>query len=117
MALTAAQILRVRSMINDKAAATFTDQDILDNAEAMAKVKDEELRAPTHAEYVPTYDLYLLAAELWRLKAGFVSEEFDFRAEGGDFARSQKYRNCIDQAKRYSDMAGQRSANTGIRQP
>lgn len=116
MALTVAQIARVRQLVNDVTSETFTDQDIQDTADAMAKTKDSSGNAPSHASYVDTYDLYLLAAELWRIKAGFFAEDFDFRSEGADFSRSQKYKMCIAQSKRYSDMASQRSANTGIPQ-
>lgn len=114
MALSAAQLARTRRLIDDVDSSTFTDADINDTADAMARTKDLAGLAPSHVGYVDTYDIYLLAAELWRIKAGFVAEQFDFRAEGGDFARSQKYRMYIAQAKRYSDMSSQKSANTGI---
>lgn len=112
MPLSAAQITRVRQLIADVASDDFTDTDIQDTADAMARTKDSAGNAPVDTGYTDTYDLYLLAAELWRVKAGLVADEFDFNAEGGEFQRSQKYTMAIAQSKRYADMAGQKSTNT-----
>ena len=114
MALTAAQLTRVRQLASEPTTDTFSDQDIQDTADFMSRVPDSDGNPPSHADYTATYDLYLLAAELWRLKAGFVADEFDFSSEGAEFQRSQKYEMYLGQAKRYSDMSMYRSSLTAI---
>lgn len=112
MALTQAQLNRVRQLVNEKDTSRFSDQDIQDSADFVARMKDDAGRAPVHPDYVPTYDLFLLAAELWRVKAGLFAEDFDFRSEGAEFERSQKYTMALAQSKRYADLAAQRTSRT-----
>jgi len=112
MALSAAETTRIRSLVSESTDDVFSDVDIQTVSDAMAKVVDSSGYAPSHASYVDTYDIYLIAAELWRIKAGNFADEFDFAAEGGRFNRSQKYRMALDQSKRYSDMSKYRSSGT-----
>ena len=113
MPLSAAQITRVRQMTAERdAAGDYPDADIITLADGVAKVVDSEGLAPIDTGYVETYDLYTVAAELWRVKAGEVADEFDFAAEGGEFTRSQKYDNYLKQAARYSSMARYKSSQT-----
>lgn len=112
MALTAAQLARVRRMAAEPTEDTYTDADIDTLADQVAKVVDASGYAPSHADYTDTYDLYILTAEIWREKAGNVADEYDFVAEGAEFSRSQKYTTFLSQAARYADMASVRSTNT-----
>lgn len=112
MPLSASETVRIRQLVSESTDDVFSDSDIQTVSDAMAKVIDASGYAPSHASYTDTYDIYLLASELWRIKAGNFADEFDFAAEGGKFNRSQKYRMALDQAKRYSDMSRQRSSST-----
>jgi hypothetical protein len=64
-----------------------------------------------NTDYTSTVDLYRVAAEAWREKAGMVAEGFDFRAEGGSFNRSQIYRQYLNQASRYANLSAQLSVS------
>lgn len=87
----------------------LSDSDLQFIADEYAKIKDASDNAPTASGYTDTYDLYVAAAEAWRMKAGQFAEDFDFEAEGGVFSRSQKYTNALQQSARYAAMAGQRA--------
>ncbi len=110
MALTAAQLIRLGSLVGEahkNAADRLVSDDQLQLiADASALIPDSSDRAPNHVSYVATYDLYRAAAEGWRWKAGIVSETYDFIAEGGEFKRAQVYSHYMEQAKRYAGMAG-----------
>lgn len=109
MALSNTELDRLRLMAGE---AHKTDRDLSDDdlqfiADNTAKIRDAANNAPSSDSYTDTYDLYVAAAEAWRMKAGQYAEQFDFEAEGGVFTRSQKYTNALSQAKRYAAMAGQ----------
>ena len=110
MALTAAQLTRLGSLAGEthknSADRLVTDDQLQLIADASALIPDTSDRAPNHASYTATYDLYRAAAEAWRWKAGIVSETYDFIAEGGEFKRAQVYAHYMEQAKRYAGMAG-----------
>lgn len=109
MALSATELDRLKMMAGEahKTTPALDDDDLEFIADNYAKVRDSDGNAPTHDDYTDTYDLYVAAAEAWRMKAGQFAEEFDFEAEGGAFTRSQKYANALKQAQRYAAMAGQ----------
>lgn len=117
MALAAADLVRLGRMVGESHKDTLdrmlSDQDLQDIADESAKIPDSAGVAPGGIGYIDTYDLYRAAAEGWRQKAGIVSEEFDFVAEGGQFMRSQKYRNYLQQAARYAGMAQHMTTRTG----
>ena len=53
---------------------------------------DTSTTPPTQEEnddWVDTYDLHAAAADIWDEKAAGVAEDFDFRADGGQYSRSQ----------------------------
>lgn len=109
MALSATDLDRLKMMAGEahKTTRALDDDDLQFIADNYAKIRDDDDNAPTDSGYTDTYDLYVAAAEAWRMKAGQFAEAFDFEAEGGVFSRSQKYVNALSQAKRYAAMAGQ----------
>lgn len=111
MALTNDELTRLRMMAGEshKTDRALSDADLQFIADEFAKTKDSDGNTPVDSGYSDTYDLYVAAAEAWRMKAGQFTEEFDFEAEGGTFSRSQKYTNALEQAARYAAMAGQRA--------
>lgn len=118
MALTSTQLNRLRRMAGEahKGAAErlLSDTDLAEIADEVALVKDDTGLAPIDDGYTDTYDLYRAAAEAWRVKAGIVSESYDFIAEGGEFKRSQVYAMYLQQAARYAGMAQSLTVNTGV---
>jgi hypothetical protein len=109
MALSANDLDRLKMMAGEahKTTRALDDDDLQFIADQYAKIKDADGNAPTASGYTDTYDLYVAAAEAWRMKAGQFAEDFDFEAEGGVFRRSQKYTNALQQSARYAAMAGQ----------
>lgn len=109
MALSADELTRLQMMSGEshKTTRSLTDADLQFIADNYAKIKDSDGNTPTASGYTDTYDLYVAAAEAWRMKAGQFAEDFDFEAEGASFSRSQKYTNALKQASRYAAMAGQ----------
>ena len=123
-AVTAAQIAQVRRMTNEPLTTTYSDALITTIIEAYPTL-DENGEAPRiHAadsarpvtytaymdvldlianqDWIPTYDLNAAAAQIWEEKAGTVSVDFDYSADGGNYSRSQVYDAYIRQAKYYS---------------
>ena len=117
MALSATELARLTRMVGESQKETadreLTAADLQDIADEVGQMFDADGNTPADSAYVDTYDLYRTAAECWRTKAGMVSEQFDFEAEGGSFSRSQKFRNYLAQASRYANMAPQQSTRTG----
>lgn len=109
MALSTAEMTRLRVMVDEPTEDTYDDAYINALADVIAKAEDASGYAPTHASYTATYDLYILASELWRQKAGAVAAEFDFESEGAAFSRSQKYEHFIAQSVRYASLSRFRS--------
>lgn len=105
MAITSAQIVRLRKMIDEPTTDTYSDVDLITLGDEVARVVDSTGKAPSATGYVNTYDLYILASEIWRLKAGAEAGKFDFEAEGGAYKRSQVYDNFIAQAVRYAGLS------------
>lgn len=70
-----------------------------------SKVADSTGRAPSHADWEPTYNLHVGAAMGWRWKAVKVSDRYDFSADGSRFDRSQVRKHCLDQAKYHNGRA------------
>jgi len=53
-------------------------------------------------DWIPTYDLHAAAAQIWEEKAGAISDEFDFNADGGNYSRSQKEEMYMKKARWHS---------------
>jgi len=113
MAATAAMVARLRRMIDDPNDDGGTyDDDTLEGYIEAHPLKDvlgtDPLETdftttpPTlteRSEWIPIYDLHAAAADIWEEKAAAIAEEFDFKADGGDFSRSQKYEQYMSKAR------------------
>jgi len=104
MTVTVSDVRRLRSMINEPTDATWTDDDLMQLIEAAACM-DKYGKEPDDYGWVPTYNLYQAAAELWLEKAAKVSDEFDFSADGGNFQRSQKQMMMLKQASYFESRS------------
>lgn len=56
--------------------------------------------------WLPTYDLYAVAAEGWRWKAGKITDAYDFSTDQQTFNRSQAVEQCMKMAEYYDARAG-----------
>ena len=125
MSATAAQIARVRRMTNEPDTTAYSDADIQGYIEAH-KLVDENGNSPripnpldqdemiANTEWVDTYDLNAAAADIWEEKAGVLSADYDFSADGGSYTRSQAYEQAMKQARAFRSR---RSPGAIIQQP
>ena len=60
-------------------------------------------------EWIPTYDLNAAAADIWEEKAATVADEFDFKADGGSFTRSQKEEKYLGKSRFHSSRKSAKS--------
>lgn len=112
MTASAAQIARVRRMANELTDATYSDGDILTFIETYPLV-DARGENPTiestsipgtlieNPDWTATYDLNAAAADIWAEKAGVLAQDYDYSADGGQYTRSQAYKQAMDQARYY----------------
>lgn len=116
MALTSAEILRLRRMAGESSKPDeermLDDATLQDIADEVGLVVDSLDQAPDHASYTATYDLYRTAAEGWREKAGMIAEGYNIKVEGAQFNRSEAYEHYLKQATRYAGMANNLTALT-----
>lgn len=101
MSATAADIARLRRMVNESGTTTYSDDDLTDYIERHPVVDergeepytwDTSTTPPTqddNEDWIPTYDLNSAAADIWDEKAAIVAQDFDFDADGGRYNRSQ----------------------------
>lgn len=113
MTATAAQIAEVRRKVVEPTAETYTDelvQGFIESVPLLDVLGTEPFRIdytttpPTQIEqvgWIPTYDLNAAAAAIWEEKAGVLSQDFDFQADGGSYSRSQAYEQAMKQARYY----------------
>ncbi len=118
MTVTAAQIAQMRRMVAEPAATTYSD-DLLEDIIELYPTIDElgtlpyywvqGTGAPTqtaNANWIPTYNLNMAAAQIWDEKAAAISNQYDFKADGGDYSRSQAFKHASEQAKYYRSRRG-----------
>lgn len=112
MTATAAQIARLRRMVNEPSAtSSYTDDDLRDYIHQYPCL-DEQGEAPytidtsttpphrtANTGWLPTYDLHAAAADIYEEKAAVVAQDFDFSADGGNYSRSQAYEHYMKQAR------------------
>lgn len=102
MAATEAMAERLRRMVDEPTEDTYDDDTIDEYIEAYP-VKDTlgtdpyevdfTTEPPTLSErdvWIPTYDLHAAAVDIWEEKVAAVAEDFDFKADGGSYSRSQR---------------------------
>jgi len=111
MAATAAQIAKLRRMINEPAFDPYTDDvlttyiesyPVMDERGEVPYTWDTSTEPPTQDDndnWVDTYDLHAAAADIWEEKASVVSADFDFSADGGKYTRSQVYEQYMANAR------------------
>jgi len=113
MAATAAQIARLRRMVNEPTTTTYSDTTLAEYIEAYPLLDergeepytwDTATEPPTKEDndnWIATYDLAAAAADVWQEKAAAPAEDFDTNADGADLKRSQAYEQCMKQARYY----------------
>jgi hypothetical protein len=57
------------------------------------------------------YDMYQVAATIWRQKAGLESRSVDWSNADHSFKANQRYEHCIEQAERFESKAGIRTTS------
>ena len=118
MTVTAAQIAQMRRMVAEPTAATYTD-DLLEDIIELYPTIDELGTMPYYyvqtggvptktdnANWIPTYNLNAAAAQIWDEKAAAIANQYDFKADGGDYSRSQAFKHATEQAKYYRSRRG-----------
>ena len=103
MTATATQIAEIRRLVNEPTDSVYTDNLIKAIIENYPKI-DELGTDPYYYVYVdgvqtkttttgwiPTYDIYAAASQIWYEKAATFAGSFDFNADGGDYTQSQEY--------------------------
>ena len=121
MAATAAMAERLRRMVDEPTEDTYDDDAIDDYIETYPLLDvlgtepgdiDFSTTPPTISEadeWIPTYDLHAAAADIWEEKAGAVADEFDFKADGGSFSRSQKEEKFLGKSRFHSSKRSAKS--------
>lgn len=114
MAATAAMAAKLRRMVDEPTETTYDDDLIDDYIERYPLLDvlgtdpqdvDFTTTPPTISEadeWIPTYDLNAAAADIWEEKAGAVADEFDFKADGGSYTRSQKEEKYLGKSRFHS---------------
>jgi hypothetical protein len=87
MSVTAAQILRVRSLAN-VTLAQYSDAAVTAIIEEYTKM-DSSGFMPSEDDYTATYDLYRAAADVVELEAAKVAMQYDTTVDGATLNRSQ----------------------------
>ena len=100
MSATNGMIERLRRMIAEATAETYTDQTLAESIERYP-LTDAFGYEPDDDNWTETYDLNAAAAEIWDEKAAAQAGVFDFSADGGNYTRSQKFEQALKQARTY----------------
>ena len=82
-------VAKLRRFVAEPTQAIYTDTDLVCLIEETA-VADVSGNDPNSDGWIPTYDLFKAASDIWLEKASAVADEFDFSSDGGTFHRSQK---------------------------
>ena len=126
MTATAAQIARVRRMVDEPDDTTYDDDLIQDYIEDYPLLDergkepftwDTSTQPPTqdaNEDWIPTYDLNAAAADIWEEKAAGVAEDYDFSADGGKYTRSQVYEQYMRNAMRFRSRRSMRTITATI---
>jgi len=112
--IDATELARLERMCGEahkQAGERMVSESDFDDAAFMARTKDADGETPLNADgtantdYTNTVDLYKAASIVWHQKAGVYAEQFAFSSDGSSFQRNQGYHMCLNEAKRYADMA------------
>jgi len=104
MTATYDDVKRLRRMIAEPTNVVYTDNELIDLIESRPSVDSNGLY-PDDSDWTPTYDLFLVASNIWLEKASSVSDEFDFHADGGTFQREQKHKMALKQSTYYASRS------------
>lgn len=96
-------------MIAEPTAATYSDQELSDYAERYPipdenGIEKDESAVPLSGilyTWIPTYDLNMVASEIWSEKASAVAACFDYSGDGNSMTRSQMFDHCNSRARFY----------------
>lgn len=113
MAASATDIARVRRMVNEPDATTYSDADIAEAIERYpavdARGEDPWVESTTtpgtleeNEDWTATYDLNAAASDLWAEKAAVLAQDYDFEADGGSYTRSQANAQAMRMSRHYS---------------
>jgi len=100
MSATNGQIEQLRRRVNELTSAIYSDNALAEYIERYPLV-DAYGYDPEDDNWTETYDLNAAAADIWGEKAAARADDFDFRADGGDYTRSQAYEQAMKQARYY----------------
>lgn len=111
MAATAAQVARLRRLVNEPDDTTYDDDTLEDYIERYPCIDergqepyswDTSTEPPTKEEndaWIDTYDLHAAAADVWEEKASTVAANFSFSADGAQHQTQQVYDHYMAQAR------------------
>ena len=110
MALTAAQILRVRSL----AQVTLTDYPdaTINGIAEFYTIMDSTGFFPDEDDYTTTYDLYKIAADIVDQEAAKVIKQYDTTADGAQLTRSQMQSQLFALAVRLRQRGAAKASRT-----
>jgi hypothetical protein len=132
MSVSAADIARLRRMINEPLTTTYSDVtlsayieqhpclDVRGELPLLWPDNDGLLSTTTppapfaNPIWISTYDLAAAASDIWAEKAGILSADYDVNADGASLARSQAYAQAMAQSRYWS---ARRRASTITLQP
>ncbi len=113
MSATAAELARLRRMVNEPETTTYDDILLAQYIEKYALMDergqepytwDRSTEPPTkdaNENWIPTYDLNSAAADIWDEKAAVVAADFNFSADGGRYDRGQVAEMFVKRARYY----------------
>lgn len=102
MAATSAQIERLRRMVAEPdQSGDYTNTTLRGYIEA-APMFDTDGNEPTDDDWVETYDLNAVAAQIWEEKAAVVAQDYTYSADGASYNRSDVYSQYMKHARRYA---------------
>jgi hypothetical protein len=121
MAATAAEVARLRRMVNEADDTTYDDTALEETIESYPCIDergeepytwDTSTDPPTQDDndsWIATYDLNAAAADIWEEKAAVLAQDYDFNADGGRYSRSQAYEQAMKQARYYRSRRNPRT--------
>lgn len=108
-----AAIAQLRRLVAEPTTTTYSDAlltAIIENYPHLDEQGEEPFTLssstpPVHeqnTDWMPTYDLMAAAADVWAEKAAAIANLYDFKADGGDYARSQVYEQYMKNSRYYA---------------
>lgn len=112
MTATAVMIAEVRRLVNEPDDTNGYDDTLLGSIIERYPLIDERGEEPytfdtsttppspdANEDWIATYDLHLAAAAIWEEKAAPYAGNYDFKADGGDYKRSQQFDQYMGMAR------------------